>query len=92
MTTEIFEKCKKLGVSFGIPNICTPEALDVFKKGHYAIELSYGYSWLFKHSYGVTVIDLRTKKNRNDLSRCFIDDCKEIAHREAVDYINNLEY
>ena len=65
-------------------NFITPEIMRYGQQGDYVYELSKG-AWLDAGLYGVTVVDLRTNKHRNDLSRSFTD------YKQANEYINDLE-
>lgn len=75
----------------GGSNFMTPEVIDYYKRGHYVIELSTG-SGLFCGSwcYGVTVANTLFKEHCVDLCKSFSHPNKQIAEREALDYINSL--
>lgn len=65
-------------------NIITPEIVRYGQQGDFVYELSRG-EFLSDEIYGVTVVDLRDKSHRDDLSKSFSN------YKEANDYINDLE-
>jgi hypothetical protein len=65
-------------------NFMTPDVVRFGQQGDYVYELSKG-EFLGDEIYGVTVVDLRTKSKRDDLSSSFQ------SYEQANDYINDLE-
>lgn len=65
-------------------NFMTPDILAHEYAGHYVIELSRGAGIGGGLLYGVTVVDMATKEESNELSRCFD------TRKEARTYINEL--
>lgn len=72
-------------------NFCTPEIVDLIRKDKYVVELSHGYSSVFGHQYGVTVVNSETKKKCSDLSDSFIDSSAKMALKKAMEYIETLK-
>ena len=66
-------------------NFMTPNVERYGQQGDFVYELSSGEGFTGGTIYGVTVVDLRTMKHRNDLSEMFH------SYSEANDYINDLE-
>jgi len=66
-------------------NFMTPELERYGQQGDFVYELSSGQGMTGNTVYGVTVVDLRTKEHRHDLSNMFH------SYKEANDYINDLE-
>jgi len=65
-------------------NVMTPHIMGFLRRGDYVIELSRGKGIFTPFMYGVTVVNLLTKKQGYDLSACFD------TEQEARDYINTL--
>lgn len=69
----------------GSNNFMTPDLVDCFMVGRYAVEISSGYGMNNDTVYGVTVIQLPGDIRRNDLSQL----CQ--TKEEVLKYIITLE-
>lgn len=72
----------------GADNFMTPVIIDYFERGSYIIELSTGNGkFCGLYCYGVTIADTKTRKHLIDLSKSFSSPCKDIALKDAMEYI-----
>lgn len=75
----------------GADNFMTPVIIDYFERGSYIIELSTGHGkFCGLYCYGVTIADTNTRKHLIDLSKSFSSSSKEIALKDAMEYINSF--
>lgn len=72
----------------GGDNFMTPVIIDYFERGSYIIELSTGHGkFCDLYCYGVTIADTKTREHLVDLSKNFSSSSKDIALKNAMDYI-----
>ena len=75
----------------GGDNCMTPVIIDYFERGSYIIELSTGNGkFCGLYCYGVTIADTKTRKHLIDLSNSFSSPSKEIALKDAMEYIDSF--
>lgn len=69
-------------------NFMTPVIIDYFERGSYIIELSTGHGkFCGLYCYGVTIADTKTREHLVDLSKNFSSSSKDIALKNAMEYI-----
>lgn len=75
----------------GGDNFMTPVIIDYFERGSYIIELSTGHGkFCGLYCYGVTIADTKKREHLVDLSKSFSSSSKEIALKDAMEYIDSF--